>query len=58
VRRSCDGAEEGNGAQESTERIHIRGKTSWKAPRMMFRCCGQRCYEDVEMQELEKVGRG
>lgn len=30
---SCDEGEEGKGAQESTARINIREKTSWKAQR-------------------------
>jgi hypothetical protein len=35
-----------------------REKTSWKAQREMVRCSGEGCKEGVEMQELEKVGRG
>jgi hypothetical protein len=31
------------GAQESTERIHRREKTSWKVQREMVRCTGQGC---------------
>ena len=35
-----------------------REQTSWKTQRKMVRCSGQGWYEDVEVQELEKVGRG
>jgi len=38
--------------------IGRREQTSWKTQRKMVRCSGQGCYEDVEMQELEKVARG
>jgi hypothetical protein len=43
---SCGEDEEGNGVQESTDKIGRREKTNWKTQR------------DVEMQELKKVGRG
>jgi len=38
--------------------IHIREKTSWKTKRGMVKSSGQGWYKDVEMRELEKVGRG
>ena len=47
------GIKKGKGAKESSERIHRREKTSWKAQRKMVICS----IRDVEMQELEKVGR-
>ena len=46
---SCDDSEGAKCAQESTERVHRRERTSWKAQREMVRCSGQGFYEDVEM---------
>jgi hypothetical protein len=38
--------------------IHRRQKISWKTKRRMVKNSGQGWYKDVEMRELEKVGRG
>jgi hypothetical protein len=54
---SCDEDEGGKGAQVSTARINTREKTL-EGPEGEVRCSGQGCSGDVEMQELEKVGRG
>jgi hypothetical protein len=46
------------GTQESFGRIYRKKNTSWKTQKIMERCSGRVCKTAVEMQELEKIGRG
>jgi hypothetical protein len=55
---SCDQDKGRNSAQESTVRTNRREKPSWKTQKKMLRCSGQGYLEDVNMQEIEKEGRG
>ena len=55
---SCDEDEGRKDTQESFQRIHRTEKISCKAQKKMDSCSGRGCEEDVETQELEKVGRG
>ena len=44
--------------QESNERIHKRGKTSWKAQRRMVRCSGQGAGTADGRKRIEIPGSG